>query len=234
MEKKEKLKAVAAAAESFNLTAEEVIRYLGQNSIQSEKANSVDIVCPGMYFYSDGMISADVLPGKQISGIVGWVDESGKHGLVLGLRETNGLAWIDDKSFYVGASNKKGKDNTYLLLKEAQEHQTYANAAAWCVKYDFDGVRAGEAFLPSKDELANIFKNLGAIQTALGKIDQPKLQEKDAYWSSSESKYEDYYDPSIGCHPYPYAYIVIPSRCYMERVETKYSNSPNIRCVLAF
>ena len=234
MEKNEKLKAVAAAAESFNLTAEEVITYFGQNSIQSEKANSVDIIRPGMYFYSDRTISADVLPEKQISGIVGWVDKSGKHGLVLGLRETTGLMWMKDHSFYASASNKSGKDNTYLLLKEAQAHETCAEAAEWCEKYDFDGVRAGEAFLPSKDELVNIFKNLGVIQTALGKIDQPKLQEKDAYWSSSESKYEDYYDARIGCHPYPYAYIVIPSRCYMERVETKYFNGPNIRCVLAF
>ena len=95
MEKNEKLKALAAVAEGFNLTAEEVIAYFGKISVQSEETTAVDVVCPGMYYYSDGTISAEVIQEKQISGVVGWVDESKKHGLVLGLREAK-LPWSGD------------------------------------------------------------------------------------------------------------------------------------------
>ena len=93
MEKSERLKAVGAVAESLGLTAKEVIAYFGKASVQFEEAASVNVVCPGMYYYSDGTISAEVLSEKQISGVVGWVDDSGRHGLVLGLREVR-LPWF--------------------------------------------------------------------------------------------------------------------------------------------
>ena len=103
------------------------------------------VVCPGMYYYSDGTISSEVLSEKQISGIVGWVDESSKHGLILGLRETE-LPWSGDE-LEVGAFTESGRENTRLILEAARKQNKKAEAAEWCAAYDFDGVQPGEAFL---------------------------------------------------------------------------------------
>ncbi len=92
MKKSEKLKKVQAFISSLGLTPEEVAAFLGEISVQVQRAKTANVACPGMYYYSDGTISADVIPGKQLSGVVGWVDDSGHHGMVLGLQETE-LSW---------------------------------------------------------------------------------------------------------------------------------------------
>lgn len=195
MEKNEKLKALAASA---------------------------GIVRPGMYYYSDGTISAEVIQEKQISGVVGWVDESKKHGLVLGLRETR-LPWSNDE-LEVGAFTENGKENTRLILEAAQKQNKKAEAAEWCAAYDFDGVQPGEAFLASRDELVKIFGNLGAIQGALNKIRGCSLDGDtwlwSWYWSSSE------------CYSYS-AWRVRPSDSYMVSINSK-NHSNCVRCALAF
>ena len=228
MEKNEKLKALAAVAEGFGLTAEEAAAYFGkisvcsdkteEVSVQSEEAVLPDVVCPGMYYYSDGTISAEVLSKKQLSGVVGWVDDSGRHGLVLGLREKK-LPWSSDY-LEPNTFKKSGKENTRLILEAAQKQNKKAEAAVWCALYAFDGVRVGEAFLPSKDELVEIFKNLSAIQKALEKISRCLLKEDYWYWSSSEY---DYYD----------AWTVRPFDGYMSSNSGKIYRY-RVRCVFAF
>ena len=187
MVKDGKLKALADVAEGFGLTAEEVAAYFGKPSVQSKKIKAVDGARPGMYYYSDGTISAEVLSEKQISGVVGWVNGSGRHGLVLGLREAR-LPWCADD--------------------------------LWCAAYDFDGVRRGKAFLPSRDELVKMFKNLDAVQKALEKINRPLLDKYNWYWSSSE-------------HNSSYAWDVRPSDGNMSIYGSK-NNSGRVRCALAF
>ena len=219
MKKNERLKALAAVVESLGLTAEEVIAYLGKAFVQSEKAKSADVVCPGMYYYSDRTISADVIQGKQISGVVGWVDESGRHGLVLGLRETR-LPWSSDCLAVNLPKNADGRENTRLILKAAQKQDEKAEAAEWCAAYAFDGIHAGEAFLPSRAELVKIFKSFDAIQNALEEINQPWLEKDYWYWSSSEADYGN-------------AWFVRPSDDAMDYYD-KTSSYNRVRCVLAF
>ena len=228
MEKNEKLKALAVVAEGFGLTAEEAAAYFGkisvcsdkteEVSVQSEEAVLPDVVCPGMYYYSDRTISAEVIPEKQISGVVGWVDKSGRHGLVLGLQEAE-LPW---SSVYLkpGTFKKSGKENTRLILEAARRQNKKAAAAEWCAAYAFDGVRVGEAFLPSKDELVKIFRNLDSVQEALEEIKQPQLEEYDWYRSSSEDY--NYYN----------AWVVRPSDGDMYYTNKDYDY--RVRCVLAF
>ena len=230
MEKNEKLKALAAVAEGFGLTPEEAAAYFGKisahseepedASVQSEETTSVNVVRPGMYYYSDGTISADVMQWKQISGVVGWVDESGRHGLVLGLREEL-LAWSSDCLAVKFPEYADGRENTRLILKAVHKQNKKAEAAEWCAAYAFNGIHAGEAFLPSKAELVKIFKSFDAIQNALEKINQPWLEEDDWYWSSSEGDY-DYY-----------ARVVRPSDGGMSYGNPKTFNG-RVRCVLAF
>ncbi len=175
-------------------------------------------VRPGMYYYSDGTISSEVLSEKQISGVIGWVDESGEHGLVLGLREAE-LKWSGD-DLVANAVSEDGKENTRLILKAAQKQNKKAEAAEWCAAYAFDGVRPGEAFLASREELRKIFRNLGAIQEALEKINQPQLEECACYWSSSKL-----YDV--------YVWRVMPSVGTMYYYGTE-STSSRVRCAFAF
>ncbi len=176
------------------------------------------VVCPGMYYYSDGTISAEVLSEKQISGVVGWVDESSKHGLVLGLREAK-LPWSGD-DLVADAFREDGRENTRLILEAAQKQNKKAEAAEWCVAYDFDGIQPGEAFLPNGDELVKIFKNLDAVQKALKKINRPLLDKYNWYWSSSEGN-------NIS------AWRVRPSDGFMYSYN-KNNDYYRVRCVLAF
>ncbi len=214
---------LAGAAESFNLTAEEVIAYFGKTSVQSEKANSADIVRPGMYYYSDGTISSEILLEKQISGVVGWVDKSGKHGLVLGLRETR-LPWSNDE-LEVGAFTENGKENTRLILEAAQKQNKKAEAAEWCAAYDFDGVQPGEAFLASREELRKIFRNLRDIQGALNKIRGCLLDGGTWFWS--------WYWSSSECDHSLIAWVVRPfDGCLNCCYKGNYVN--RVRCVIAF
>ena len=223
MKKNEKLKVLAAVAESLGLTAEAAAAYFGKISVHSEETEEAvlpDVVCPGMYYYSDGTISAEVLSEKQISGVVGWVDDSGQHGLVLGLQETE-LPWSSDCLEGTLPENANGKKHTRLILEAAHKQNKKAEAAEWCAAYVFDGIHVGEAFLPIGDELVKIFKNLGVIQKALKKINQPQLRENDCYWSSSE------------LNNYGSAWVVRPSDGDMFYDYKLYANY-RVRCVLTF
>ena len=118
-----------------------------------------------------------------------------------------------------------------MILEAAQKQNKKAEAAVWCALYAFDGVRAGEAFLPSKDELVEIFKNLSAIQKALEKISSCLLKEDYWYWSSSEYSYYNAWGvrPSDGYN----AWGVRPSDGSMTNFTNKDGNY-RVRCVLAF
>ena len=185
---------------------------------KNEKVEA-NVVRPGMYYHSDGTISAEVLSEKQISGVVGWVDRTGRHGLVLGLRETK-LPWSSDHlNVRYPDRDTIGRENTRLILKAAQKYEKKAEAAEWCAAYAFDGLRAGEAFLPGRDEWLRIFRNFGAVQEALGKINRPLLKD-DWYWSSSQDDALD-------------AWGVSPSEGYMGDNGKKYDEYP-VRCIWEF
>ncbi len=221
MKKNEKLKVLAAVAESLGLTAEAAAAYFGKISVHSEETEEAvlpDVVCPGMYYYSDGTISAEVLSKKQLSGVVGWVDDSRQHGLVLGLREAK-LPWSGD-DLVADAFREDGRENTRLILEAARKQNKKAEAAEWCAAYAFDGVRSGEAFLASRDELVKIFRNLDAVQKALEKINRPLLDKYNWYWSSSE-------------HNSSYAWDVRPSDGNISIYGSK-NNYGRVRCALAF
>lgn len=198
MEKNEKLKLLEAVAKGLDLTAEEVIRYLGGVSAMTEKAKLTFIARPGMYYYSDGTVT-DKLLNKQISGVVGWVDETGRHGLVVGLRE-EALAWSNqvsqcsDSDSAVLSWRESGKGNTRLILDKVRENKDHAPAAEWCAMYDYDGVQSGDAFLPSQSEWLKVYPNLRAIQKTLKKLGKPLRLYMDYhyigefYWTSTETK----------------------------------------------
>jgi len=86
-----------------------------------------------------------------------------------------------------------GKQNTQLIVKISKNK----NAAQLCVELDFNGQK--DWFLPSKDELDLIYKNLK--QNGLGGFKKAK------YWSSSQNDtsylddawYQDFNDGNQSC-----------------------------------
>jgi len=172
------------------------------NLIPSKKFVTPKKVEPGMFYYADGLIFPELIKDNQVSAIVGCVDK--RCGLALGLRETE-LPWSSDWLYVDMSCRLSGEEATALILKTAKEKHKKAEAAEWCTKYAFDGIKAGTGFLPGKDELKRIFGNRKKLRESFalltsGGLSGNCLQEDAFYWSSSEggSSYAWYVRPSDG------------------------------------
>lgn len=144
----------------------------------------------GMFYYAeDKSFSEELIPNKTVSGVVYHVDETGEHGLVVLLHQA-WLPWLSDY-LYVGIPQKGyGKENTRLILEFAQRQGLKAKAAEYCANYTYDGVKVGEAFLPSIEELKCLYVNKRLVNQKLALICGADLFRDWYYWSSSE--YSDY------------------------------------------
>jgi hypothetical protein len=129
----------------------------------------------------------DMAPGigkRYGGGIIFYVDRTGKHGLIAApTDQSTGLQWYND-GFYSNANADKtgvgtGKTNTAAIIK-SQGAGFYA--ATLCNRLVLGSY--SDWFLPSKDELALMYKNIGkgagAPLTNIGKFTTR------GYWSSSE------------------------------------------------
>ena len=159
------------------------------NLIPSKKFVTPKKVEPGMFYYADGLIFPELIKDSQVSAIVGCVDRN--HGLALGLRETV-LPWSSDWLYVDMSCRLSGEEATALILKTAKEKHKKAEAAEWCTKYAFDGIKAGAGFMPGKEELKRIFGNRKKLRESFalltsGGLSGNCLQEDAFYWSSSEN-----------------------------------------------
>ena len=73
-----------------------------------------------------------------------------------------------------------------------------AEAAEYCANYAYDSVNAGEAFLPSIDELEYLYKNKRLVNEKLALIDGADLLDGWYYWSSSEHSSSYAWNQSFG------------------------------------
>lgn len=131
MNKKEKLEATAKKVIKTGLPPEEVTK-------------TSDKVLPGMYVYSDGLISVDIINGRQIKAIVAYVE--GSEVLAVCLREKQ-LRWSRDVlEAYVTRNITSGQKATKMILEIAHREKLKAEAAQYCYNYAEDSVKHGEAF----------------------------------------------------------------------------------------
>ena len=179
-------------------------------------------IVPGMFYYADGLIFPELIKDSQVSAIVGCVDK--RRGFALGLRETV-LPWSSDSLKAKMPFGVSGKEATALILKTAKEKHEKAEAAEWCAKYAFDGIKAGTGFMPNKEELKRIFGNRKKLRKSFALLNSEGLcgNEDAFYWSSSESygTYSDYH-----------AWGVRPSDGYMYDSYKDYSY--HVRCAIEF
>ena len=194
----DKFEILKAKAKELGLSAEDVVRCFWrykelsheflQNllyGVELRKAERGDIKIKMFYYAEDETFSEKLIPYKRVSGVVGDVDKTGRHGLVALLHQKV-LPWSSDE-LSVGLPNGlNGKENTRLILEFAQRQGLKAKAAEYCANYTYDGVKAGEAFLPSIDELKYLYQNKQLVDEKLALIDGADLLDGWYYWSSSE------------------------------------------------
>ena len=140
----------------------------------------------GMFYYAeDKSFSEELIPNKTVSGVVYHVDETGEHGLVVLLHQLE-LQWLDQCLIVGIPKGLNGKESTRLILEFARNRGLKAEAAEYCANYTYDGVKAGEAFLPSIDELKYLYENRELINEKLALIKGADLLLRGYYLSSSE------------------------------------------------
>lgn len=199
MEKNRKLELLAGIMDEFNLSVDDLLAYWKANgkfemnksekqdgkmtpALPTENYQIPKEILPGMYVYADGLIYPEIIEGRQIKAVIGYVE--GDTAYAVCLQETR-LPWSSDW-LEVRATQKltSGKEATRKIIEVAQKKNRKADAAQWCYDYAEDGVKKGEAFLPSLDELEKLFGNSAAIMASLQRLDAPSFD--GWYWSSTE------------------------------------------------
>ena len=139
-------------------------------------------VTPGMFVYVDGLIYPEIIKGRQIKAVVGSVN--GSDVLAVCLREIC-LPWSSDLlEVKMTQTMTDGREATNKILEISRKKRQKAEAAQWCNNYAQDGVKQGEAFLPSINELEELFANEDVINASLKVLEMPVLS--GWHWSSAE------------------------------------------------
>lgn len=178
METNEKLESITEMVDKYNLSVNDVVSYwvksgrlnldaatVSSQVVSSGKDETPKGVLPGMYIYADGLIYPEIIEGRRVMAVVGSVD--GSDVLAVCLKEAY-LPWSSD-GLRAEATRKmtSGKEATRKILEISREKQLEAEAAQWCYDYAEDGVKQGEAFLPSLTELEKLSANKDAINASL-------------------------------------------------------------------
>lgn len=201
MERNEKLEMLTALVGELGFSCDDVVNYWkargkleakqSQSLIPagteeaSQDQNSAKVI-PGMFVYVDGLISSEIIEGRQIKAIVGSVD--GSDVLAVCLQEAC-LPWSSD---WLEAKETQtmtdGRDATHEILELSRKKRQNAQAAQWCYNYAQNGVKQGEAFLPSLTELKKLFVNKAKINVSLEMLRKVLGVDlfNDWYWSSTE------------------------------------------------
>ena len=167
-----------------------------QETVQVEKS-AIEVktffseVKVGWYAFAGGKFSPDPDSYPNCQGVVGWVnpDKSapqGQRGLIVTPDEVE-KAWSDKHCETNIKDEYDGKGNTEKLIVYGKAHGISFPAAEWCVRYSKNGVRPGEGFMPSKEQLKLIVANRELVNPALQGIGGIILD--GWYWSSSEYSY---------------------------------------------
>lgn len=114
-------------------------------------------VLPGMYVYTDGLIYPEIIEGRQIKAVVGYVD--GSEVLAVCLKERK-LPWGPQR----------------MSLGEPSAYD-------WCGNYREDGVERGSAFLATAPQLKRIAESGEVINASLRALPETAMELDGWYWS---------------------------------------------------
>lgn len=145
-------------------------------------------LAPGMYVYADGLISSEIIKGRQIMAIVGFVSQSKVLAVCLRQARLNWSSAYVETQLEDTQKMRNGKEATRVLVDKVRAMGFNAEAAEWCFEYDQDGVKRHEAFLPSLLELGHIFSNCQVINASLQALHAGRLDD----WYLSSCSYDFY------------------------------------------
>ena len=152
----------------------------GDNDIRSR-------VKIGWYAFAGGLFSPDKSAFPDCQGVVGIIndDPKAKEGnrVKVVLRHQENLKWCEEYIYTKVIDDDNGRENTRRLLEYGKKKDIKFPAMEFAQDYNYDGVKAGEAYVPAKNELMKLSKNYGVIKKALEQIDSSW---KSCRWSSSE------------------------------------------------
>lgn len=188
------LDAATVSSQVVSSGKDETTKTVSSQVVSSGKCETPKRVLPGMYIYADGLICPEIIEGRQVMAVVGSVD--GSDVLAVCLQEAC-LRWSSDW-LRAEATQKmtSGKEATRKILEISREKRQKAEAAQWCYDYAEDGVKQGEAFLPSSTELEKLFANKVAINASLKALGVALLD--DYHWSSTEYNYSGAWGVGVG------------------------------------
>lgn len=212
MEKIQALEQIKQKAQELGLTPKEIVEAFLSKDVFDETCpqgmqliyQASQTVLPGMFVYADGLISSELIFGRQVKAVVAFVEGNMVYGLCLKEEE---MFWgeiynkqiigdgdIDHIDAYFSVPEtigmQSGKEATQKILEAASKQRKDAYAAQWCRDYVYGGVLPGEAFLPSFYELKKVFANIDVVNASFDCLNVPLL--KGYYYTSNEV-----YDSSV-------------------------------------
>ena len=117
-------------------------------------------------------------------GVVFWVSPSGEHGKVVSIYDVNDVPWSNINGTAIGnsaRSNINGGGNTVAIMMQSGHTNS---AAKHCADLGYGGY--DDWYLPSKDELNEVYQNRAAINTT-ATANGGEAFAADWYWSSTET-----------------------------------------------
>jgi len=116
----------------------------------------------------------DIYSKNGLRGIVFWVDATGRHGKILSFDEKS-LAWVT------------GKTRTLLQTadtKDGAQNQRRVSDRSRYPAFGFCAELGGDWYLPSREEMAQVFKSKSRINALLERMGLARLSSW--YWTSTE------------------------------------------------
>ena len=184
--KKENLEKIYHLAQEAGLSSDEVAEYLSakENSCIALNVTPAQIL-PGMFVYAGGMICSQLLPKRKVMAVVGYVEEETLYAVCL---KQNKLPWSSEPlRVWRTQDLTDGREATRKILEVSRKMKGIAEAAEWCFNYTEDGVKKGEAFLPSLAELKKLYLHIDAVNAAFDALGIPSL--RGIFLSSTEAEY---------------------------------------------
>lgn len=200
---------------------------------EPEMATNDNLIPPtinvGDIFCTDGSIlnvDSFINSGKTAKGIIYYVDNTGMHGLMTALAETQ-LIWVreavensvhaltyypHDPNLVVPSFDMNGLGNTMEIKRTAEladgnDFATNAPAAHFCYYYDHNTRTVGETpqgwYLPSFGELGLLNANRVYVNNTLNKLRNAgfattlSFGNSMGYWASTETDYRFYYNNTL-------------------------------------
>ena len=145
------------------------------NLVGREADGTLVLISPPSYTFAVG----DLAHG----GVVFWVTPSGKHGRVASLHNISGMAWSDVYS-EIGSSAQSTTNGAGNSVAIASQSGHTMSAAQHCLDLAFAGY--DDWYLPSKDELNQMFTSKAAIEST-ATANGGEVFIATSYWSSTES-----------------------------------------------